>query len=67
MSMEERLALYKKRYGKGLESEASDPDPKARSSTLPNSEPSREKREGKAQNPDGILGKLQNLFGTGKE
>ncbi|VBB38842.1 hypothetical protein TRIP_E160066 [uncultured Spirochaetota bacterium] len=67
MSMEERLALYKKRYGKGLESEASDPDPKARSSAPPHSEPSRGKREDKAQNPDGILGKLQNLFGTGKE
>jgi superfamily II DNA/RNA helicase len=67
MSMEERLAVYKKRYGKALSSNASGSGPSSRGSARAPSEHPMETPADNPQNPGGILGKLQNLFGTRKE
>ncbi len=67
MSMEERLALYKKRYGKAMSPDSSGPAAPARGAALPRPETPPEKPAENPQNPGGILGRLQNLFGTRKE
>ncbi|MDD3981177.1 MAG: hypothetical protein PHT55_03125, partial [Spirochaetales bacterium] len=67
--MEERLALYKKRYGKAVrsESQTKSPEPLKKTATEAPAEKIPVEREDSAQNSGGILGKLQNLFSTRKE
>ena len=69
MTMEERLALYKKRYGKAVrsESQTKSPEPLKKTATEAPAEKIPVEREDSAQNSGGILGKLQNLFSTRKE